>query len=58
MALNNYLTCPHRNVQSFTEYCLDCGWNIWTTEKEYYAELKRRNPPKEKDYPDEFTSDF
>lgn len=22
--------CPHRNVQQFTECCLDCGYNLWT----------------------------
>lgn len=24
-----FLTCKHRNVQSFTEYCLDCGENLY-----------------------------
>ena len=37
----SYLTCPHINVQQFTEYCLDCGYNIWTTKKEYLADLKQ-----------------
>jgi hypothetical protein len=28
-------TCPHRNVQQFTETCLDCGRNIYETPAEY-----------------------
>lgn len=39
----DFLDCPHRNVQTFTEFCLDCGWNIWTTDKQYYEEMARRN---------------
>jgi hypothetical protein len=22
-------TCPHNNVQQYTEYCFDCGMNIY-----------------------------
>lgn len=33
--MKNFLECKHTNVQQFTDYCLDCGWNVWTTEAEY-----------------------
>lgn len=36
----SFLDCPHRNVQQFTECCLDCGHNIWMTEDEYLKHLK------------------
>lgn len=32
--LKKFLACPHRNVQSFTEYCLDCGENRYTSVEE------------------------
>lgn len=32
--IKKFLSCPHHNVQSFTEYCLDCGENIYTTAEE------------------------
>jgi hypothetical protein len=32
--------CPHNNVQQFTEYCLDCGRNVYETDGEYYRYLK------------------
>jgi hypothetical protein len=36
----SYITCKHKNVQSFTECCLDCGYNVWTTDKDYLKELQ------------------
>jgi len=42
MAYKSFLDCPHKNVQQFTEYCLDCGCNVYMTNEEYYAELRRR----------------
>jgi hypothetical protein len=36
----SFIDCPHKNVQAFTECCLDCGYNIWTTEAEYLEELR------------------
>lgn len=27
--------CPHKNVQQFTEWCFDCGRNIYETDEEY-----------------------
>lgn len=35
--------CKHTsgNIQSFTEVCLDCGRNIYETDEEYEASLKR-----------------
>ena len=41
MPKKSFLDCPHNNVQQFTECCLDCGYNIYTTKKEYLADLKR-----------------
>lgn len=40
MRRRSYLTCPHKNVQQFTECCLDCGWNVYTSDDEYRARLK------------------
>lgn len=34
--------CPHNNVQQFTEYCLDCGRNIYETDEEYLRYLRGR----------------
>lgn len=39
MAKRSFLDCPHHNVQQFTECCLDCGYNIYTTQAEYEADL-------------------
>jgi hypothetical protein len=38
----SFLTCKHKNVQQFTECCLDCGYNVYTTEKEYLADLRKQ----------------
>lgn len=32
--------CPHRNVQSFTECCLDCGRNVYESDADYLNYLK------------------
>jgi hypothetical protein len=32
-------------VQQFTECCLDCGYNIYTTEAEYMRELAKELRP-------------
>ena len=40
-ARKSFLNCPHARVQQFTECCLDCGYNIYTTMEEYLADLKR-----------------
>ncbi len=42
MAKVSFLDCPHNNVQQFTECCLDCGYNIYTTEEEYLKDLKEK----------------
>lgn len=31
--------CSHKRVQQYTECCLDCGRNIYETDKEYEAYL-------------------
>lgn len=41
----SFLDCPHKNVQQFTECCLDCGYNIYTTEAEYMRELAKELRP-------------
>ena len=33
--------CPHRNVQGFTEICLDCGRNVYETDEQYLAHLRQ-----------------
>ena len=44
----SYLDCPHNNIQQYTEVCVDCGYNTYTTEEEYLADLERQ--VKEQDY--------
>ena len=34
--------CEHKNVQDFTECCLDCGRNIYETDDEYEAYLDKQ----------------
>ena len=41
----SFLDCPHKNVQQFTECCLDCGYNIYTTEEEYMRKLAKELRP-------------
>ncbi len=41
MTRRSYLDCPHNNMQQFTECCLDCGYNVWTSKEEYLRELQR-----------------
>lgn len=36
----SFLDCPHKRVQDFTECCLDCGYNIYTSETEYLDSLR------------------
>jgi hypothetical protein len=47
----SFLDCPHKRVQDFTECCMDCGYNIYMTEAEYLAELRReaRDDPTRKE---------
>ena len=35
------MSCPHNNVQQFTEICLDCGVNIYETDSERKQRLRR-----------------
>jgi len=42
MPKKSFLDCPHDNVQQFTECCLDCGYNIYTTREEYLNDLKKQ----------------
>lgn len=42
MAKISFIDCPHDNVQDHTEFCLDCGYNIWTTELDYLKDLQRK----------------
>ena len=41
MAKISFLDCPHNNVQQFTEMCLDYGFNIYMTKKEYLKYLEQ-----------------
>jgi hypothetical protein len=38
----SFLDCKHINMQSFTECCLDCGYNVYTTKAQYLADLQRQ----------------
>jgi hypothetical protein len=40
MSRKSFLTCPHKNIQQFTECCLDCGYNVYTTREQYLESLK------------------
>jgi len=46
--MRSFLNCPHKNVQLFTEYCLDCGYNIYTTERQYLEDLRSQVKGKQK----------
>lgn len=35
--LEKFLKCPHKKVQGYTEICLDCGENVYTTAAEIIA---------------------
>jgi hypothetical protein len=36
----SFLDCNHENVKRM--FCFDCGYHIWTTDKEYRNDLRRR----------------
>lgn len=38
----SFLDCPHNNVQAFSEFCLDCGYNVYTANKDYLRDLQRQ----------------
>lgn len=40
--LKKFLSCPHRNVQQFTECCLDCGENIYQTPAQIQKEEQQK----------------
>lgn len=40
--------CPHNNVQQFTEYCIDCGRNVYESDAEYLQYLKQRKAEKDR----------
>ena len=44
----SFLDCPHANVQQWTEICLDCGYNIYTSEEEYLSDLQNQATKKRK----------
>lgn len=48
MTRKSFLTCEHKNVQDFTECCMDCGFNIYTTEEEYLKQLREEARGKRK----------
>jgi hypothetical protein len=45
----SFLDCPHKRVQDYTECCLDCGYNIYTTKEEYLKDLHEQLEAKGKD---------
>jgi hypothetical protein len=44
--LKKFLNCPHRHVQQFTEVCLDCGENIYTSAREIMQQEAREESRK------------
>ncbi len=38
----SFLDCKHGNVQQFTEVCLVCGYNIYTSKEEYLKNLLKQ----------------
>lgn len=54
----NPLKCPHRNVQQFTECCLDCGYNIYTFREDYAREQRKAQEEANRDpdawYPNKY----
>lgn len=38
----SFLDCPHNHVQQFTEWCFDCGYNIYTTKQDYLKDLQKK----------------
>lgn len=48
--LEKFLNCPHKTIQQFSECCLDCGENIWTTPEEI---LKQEQEELEYDWDDD-----
>jgi hypothetical protein len=41
----SFLDCPHKNVQQFSECCMDCGYNIYMSNKEYEKILEEEAGP-------------
>lgn len=35
------MSCPHHNVQQYTEICLDCGANVYESPEERVERLRR-----------------
>jgi hypothetical protein len=40
--IKRFEACKHHNMQSFTECCLDCGENIWTTKEEILEQEQKK----------------
>ena len=45
--LKSFLSCKHLNIQQFTEICLDCGENIYTTAVEIKDEEDKEKNKKD-----------
>ena len=55
MARRPYDSCPYRNIQQFTEVCLDCGHNVYEEWNEVERERERiLNSPKKQDDDDDW----
>lgn len=39
--VKKFRECEHRNMQQFTECCMDCGQNVYSTEQQV-ADYARR----------------
>ena len=47
--LAKYMACSHKNVQQYTECCLDCGENIYTKPAEILRQEAQEKARKEDD---------
>lgn len=42
MGKTSFLDCVHRDVQSYTMRCLECGYHIHMSKDEYRKDLQRQ----------------
>ena len=45
--LETFLACPHKRVQQYSECCLDCGENVYTTPEGIRREEAKKESQKE-----------
>lgn len=48
--IERFQSCKHRNMQTFTECCLDCGENVYTTMQEMIEQDNREKRSSEQEW--------